>query len=225
MKIVTSIKNIELFNFFHGTGSHDGFLFENADRERKLLESISDDVGGYVIQNIGVFSQKIIDIIKRKNPYVPIVVVFSRSESIMENGDSYVPLEAEYDAIYHSVYRNIEKYIVNFNKLQLLTTSMSDVIEFGACKYDPSRRSLTFNDKHIKKCSKKEGGILEVLASHVGVLVKKEVILEKVWHKSDYYAGRSMDVYVSHLRKLFEEFDIPFTIKNISGKGLILDPV
>ena len=102
---------------------------------------------------------------------------------------------------------------------------MSDVISFGACKYDPSRRSLSFNDKHVKKCSKKEGGILEVLASHVGVLVKKEVILEKVWHKSDYYAGRSMDVYVSHLRKLFEENDIPFTIKNISGKGLILDPI
>jgi DNA-binding response OmpR family regulator len=100
---------------------------------------------------------------------------------------------------------------------------MSDVIEFNNCKYDPTRRTLFYKGKEVKKLSAKEGGIVEILASNFGEVVKKEIILEKVWHKSDYFSGRSMDVYVTHLRNLLKESDIDVNIKNISGVGLILE--
>ena len=47
--------------------------------------------------------------------------------------------------------------------------------------------------------------------------------MEKVWQKSDYFSGRSMDVYVTHLRRLFEKNGIKLEIKNISGIGLTLE--
>ena len=77
--------------------------------------------------------------------------------------------------------------------------------------------------KEIKKFSIKEGGILEILASNYGNVVKKEIILEKLWRKNDYFAGRSMDVYISYLRKTFKDNKIKLSIKNIAGIGLILE--
>jgi DNA-binding response OmpR family regulator len=69
----------------------------------------------------------------------------------------------------------------------------------------------------------KAGGIIELLAINYGQVVKKEVILEKVWRKSDYFAGRSMDVYVTNLRNTLRNNKIKLSIKNISGIGLILE--
>jgi DNA-binding response OmpR family regulator len=107
--------------------------------------------------------------------------------------------------------------------MQRLTAKMNDKIEFGQCIYDPTRRMLSHNGVDIKKLSAKEGGILEILAINFGQVVKKEVILEKVWRKTDYFAGRSMDVYITYLRNTLKENEINLTITNISGVGLILE--
>ena len=78
-------------------------------------------------------------------------------------------------------------------------------------------------NKEITKLSEKQGGILEMLASNYGNAVKKDLILEKVWRKNDYYSSRSMDVYITGIRKIFKENKIKLQIKNISGVGLILE--
>ena len=69
----------------------------------------------------------------------------------------------------------------------------------------------------------KEGGILEILGSNFGTVVNKDIILEKVWQKSDYFSGRSMDVYITNLRNLLKKHNIDLTIENITGSGLILE--
>ena len=118
---------------------------------------------------------------------------------------------------------NLFNYYSNFGKLQKLTAKISDVIEFDNGKYDPSRRTLFYNGKEIKKLSTKEGGIIEALSSNYRGVVKKEIILEKVWGNSDYFSSRSMDVYITNLRKLFAAKNVGITIKNISGIGLIME--
>jgi DNA-binding response OmpR family regulator len=89
--------------------------------------------------------------------------------------------------------------------------------------YDPTQRFLYYKDKEIKRLSIKEGGILEILASNYGKIVNKDVILEKVWHATDYFKRRSCDVYVTYLRNTLKANKIKLTIKNISGIGLILE--
>jgi DNA-binding winged helix-turn-helix (wHTH) protein len=216
-----------------------GFDGKKLDFQGSRIESgLFDQIGGssidaYLIHVPSPYSKKAVDFIKKKTPYVPIVI-FGKTEDIMEitGADIYLPfypnededlLTSQCEKFLHISLWNIINYLKNFDKLKKLTTKMSDVIEFNNCKYDPTRRTLFYKGKEVKKLSAKEGGIVEILASNFGEVVKKEIILEKVWHKSDYFSGRSMDVYVTHLRNLLKESDIDVNIKNISGVGLILE--
>ena len=240
MKIVLNARNFDIVNGFIRASKNstnfpkdiDGKVIEISSSrvENGIFEAISDtSVDAFIIEVPSSFSQKAVDFIKKKNPHMPIVL-FGDLPSLTEvsGADIYMPFyEMEGEEAIKSLFNlsvlNISNYLRNFQKLKKLTTKMSDIIEFGLCKYDPTRRTFLYKDDEVKKLSAKEGGILEILASNFGEVVKKEIILEKVWHKSDYFSGRSMDVYVTHLRRLFKEHDVDITIKNISGVGLILE--
>lgn len=246
MKIILNTKNADLINLFmrisktsvdFPIGYEDKSVEIIASRvENGLFENISDPtVDAYLIEVPASYSQKAVDFIKKKSPYIPIIL-FGDTDKLTEvsGADIYMPLDSsiyssltDSAAIYKSFFDisvwNAANFLKNFKTLRKLTTKMADVIEFGPCKYDPTRRTFSFQEKEVKKLSAKEGGIIEVLASNFGEVVKKEIILEKVWHKSDYFSGRSMDVYVTHLRSLLKNNNIDMTIKNISGVGLILE--
>ena len=242
MKIILNTKNADLINFFlRISKTSANFPKEYDDKSVEILasrvevglfEHISDpSVDAYLIEAPASYSQKAVDFIKKKTPYIPIILFGNLKDlSEISGADIYLPfcsetLESESHVrnFFNLVVWNAANFLKNFKTLRKLTTKMADVIEFGQCKYDPTRRTFSFQDKEVKKLSAKEGGIIEVLAANFGEVVKKEIILEKVWHKSDYFSGRSMDVYVTHLRTLLKDHDIDMTIKNISGVGLILE--
>lgn len=242
MKIVLNTKNADLINYFlriskgpinFPPGYEDKSIEIEASRvENGIFEHISDpNVDVYLIGVPASYSQKAVDFIKKKTPYVP-VILFGPTDELSEvtGADIYLPycsLEPDQEKVMTKFFDlavwNAANYLKNFAKLRKLTTKMSGIIEFGQCKYDPTRRTLSYRGSELKKLSAKEGGILEILASNFGEVVKKEIVLEKVWHKSDYFSGRSMDVYVTHLRRLLRENDVDMTIQNISGVGLILE--
>lgn len=240
MKIVLNTPDSDLLNYFIRASKTPNLVpndFEDKSIdllfsrvEAGIFDNISDPgVDAYIINVPVSYSQKSVDFIKKKHPYIPIVL-FGPVENLAEiaGADIYIPyyghkVEEALATLFRLMVWNIGNYLRNFAKLRKLTTKMSSVIEFGQCKYDPTRRTLLYKDKEIKKLSAKEGGILEVLSSNFGEVVKKEIILEKVWHKSDYFSGRSMDVYVTHLRRLLRDNEIDMNIKNISGVGLILE--
>lgn len=246
MKIILNTKNVDLINFFmrisktatnFPKGYDDKSVEIVASRvEAGLFENISDPtVDAYLIGVPSPYSQKAVDFIKKKTPYIP-VILFGDTPELMEvsGADIYIPYDVGafssmndpnkyYKPFFEAVVWNAANFLKNFITLRKLTTKMADVIEFGQCSYDPTRRSFSFRDKEVKKLSAKEGGIIEVLAANFGEVVKKEIILERVWHKSDHWTGRSMDVYVTNLRKLLKTHEIDMTIKNISGVGLILE--
>lgn len=240
MKIVLITENLELSSFFiNGSRNNIPSWFkersldiQDIKDESKALGLIGDpSIDGFVIDYDIPYKKKLIDFLKRKSPYVP-VALFGPIESIIKpfGADIHIPFtksQKEFRDYVNSFFLvtlwNIYSYLKNFDKLKKLTTRQIDSIEFGTCRYDPIRRILYYKEKPIKKLSAKEGGILEILASNLGQVVKKEIILEKIWHKADYFTGRSMDVYVTHLRKLLRTNRINFTITNVSGVGLILE--
>ena len=247
MKIVIYTPEPEVINIFNryskASASNAGYgkgaiTLQKADvevisvrTERVLFDLISDDtIEGFAIHIPAPFSKKSIDFIKRKSPYTP-VILFGPLDNLLEitGADIYMPftpgtdMSTSYQTLYDVIISNISNYSKGFDKLKKLTTKMADVIEFDNCRYDPTRRMLFSGGREIKKLSAKEGGIMEILSSNYGEVVKREIILEKVWHKDDYFAGRSMDVYVTNLRKLFAAKSVFLSIKNISGVGLILE--
>ena len=76
-------------------------------------------------------------------------------------------------------------------------------------------------DEQIKKLTKKEAQILKILCKYVNEVTPREIILNSVWGQDDYFTGRSMDVFITKLRKYLKE-DADVQIENIHGIGLKL---
>jgi len=227
MRIAICTENIDLYNTFWLVGKDLNHEIVNAKIETTFFEHIKlSDVDAFVIESSFPFFKKGVDFIKKNTPYIPVVSLEIGSLTSSQ-ADIQMPVLEPYNNFVKIVINNIVSYNKNFITLKKLTTKTRDKIYFGEdscqCVYDPSRRILFHNDKEIKKFSPKEGGILEILALNYGKIIKREVILEKVWRKTDYFAGRSMDVFITYIRKSFNTNGICLTINNISGVGLILE--
>jgi len=95
-----------------------------------------------------------------------------------------------------------------------------DIYEVGKFVFNARLRTLTAGDEE-KKLSPKEAQLLELLALNPNELISREVALKKIWGNDDYFTARSMDVYITKLRKFLSE-DPRLNIKNIHGAGFQL---
>lgn len=67
----------------------------------------------------------------------------------------------------------------------------------------------------------REGSLLRYFAKHLGELLRREDILTEIWGTDDYFAGRSLDVFISRLRKYLKA-DPSLKIENVHGFGFKL---
>ena len=230
MKIVINTPNVDIFNSFVNNTKLLDIQLINAKVESILFDYIENqEADAYILSTSNQYFKRAVDFIKKTHAYVPIIGIIDAPTSFDIKADIYICLPSEVETeiaqtmFVEATLHNIQTYTKTFLTLRKLTAKAKDKIKFANCIYDPTRRTLFYKGKEIKKLSGKEGGIVEILASNYGKIVKKEVILEKVWRKTDYYAGRSMDVYITNLRNTFKKNKIKLTIKNISGVGLILE--
>ncbi|MFZ2287095.1 MAG: response regulator transcription factor [Bacteroidales bacterium] len=95
-----------------------------------------------------------------------------------------------------------------------------DIYEIGKFIFNARLRTLTIEGQE-KQLSPKEGQLLEMLALAPNSLVSREAALKKIWGADDYFTARSMDVYVTKLRKYLSD-DPQIMLKNIHGSGFQL---
>lgn len=72
-----------------------------------------------------------------------------------------------------------------------------------------------------RKLSPKEAELLQLLCEHKNNLLSREIALTRIWGEDGYFTARSMDVFVTRLRK-FLAGDPQVEIKNLHGSGFIL---
>lgn len=96
-------------------------------------------------------------------------------------------------------------------------------VPLGAFRFDRAKLELIFQDQKVE-LSGKEAELLHLLHGHMNQTVAREVMLKEVWGNESDYVGRTLDVFVSKLRKKLEA-DPSVRIANIRGVGyrLILD--
>ena len=87
----------------------------------------------------------------------------------------------------------------------------------GNYNYNIENQILTFNESE-KTLTKKEAQILKILCKHKNQVISREVILKGVWGQDDYFVGRSLDVFITKLRKYFAQ-DQRIVISNLHGVG------
>jgi len=93
-----------------------------------------------------------------------------------------------------------------------------DPIQIGHYKLDKKNLSLISLDGAIKRMTSKEAELLSYLARHANQLIKRSQLLIDVWGNDDYFLGRSMDVFISRLRKYLSG-DNRIKIEAIHGVG------
>ncbi len=101
--------------------------------------------------------------------------------------------------------------------LKKATENKVDYI-FSSFRYNSKFRELQFkNDKPVT-LSPKEGKLLTLLLNNMNDLTTREEALVKIWNDDNYFTSRSMDVYVTKIRKYLSK-DPKIKIENIHGKG------
>ena len=86
--------------------------------------------------------------------------------------------------------------------------------------FNTELRIISKNEEQIK-LTPKEGRLLELLYQHRDGLLAREKALTEIWGTNDYFTARSMDVYVTKLRKYFKD-DRKINIENVHGSGFRL---
>ncbi len=87
----------------------------------------------------------------------------------------------------------------------------------GAYRFDPLKQLLTIEDKQIKLTTK-ESELLELLCRQGNDILERNFALKSIWIDDNYFNARSMDVYITRLRKYFRK-DPSIRILNVHGKG------
>jgi DNA-binding response OmpR family regulator len=95
------------------------------------------------------------------------------------------------------------------------------IIPLGSYLFDTENYTLK-NAQFEKTLTKKEAQILKVLCKFKNQVVAREVVLNAVWGQDDYFVGRSLDVFITKLRKYLKE-DTSIQIQNIHGIGFKLE--
>jgi len=87
----------------------------------------------------------------------------------------------------------------------------------GAYSFDPLKQLLLYNDQPLKLTTK-ESELLELLCRHGNEILERNFALKTIWIDDNYFNARSMDVYITRLRKYLRK-DPSVKILNIHGKG------
>ncbi len=108
--------------------------------------------------------------------------------------------------------RSVRKPIAEINQ--------KEVFEIGKSTFDYKNLSLNA-DGEITTLTIKEAELLRLLFIHKEKVLERELALKLVWGENDYFNGRSMDVFISRLRKYFKN-DASVRVENEHGVGFRL---
>ncbi|MES2558714.1 MAG: response regulator transcription factor [Bacteroidota bacterium] len=116
--------------------------------------------------------------------------------------------------LYHRV-----QSILKRSRIEPVHQLFENPVILGASTMDFKSRHFNCKDQLIQ-LSRKEADLLKVFYLNKGRVLSREDILKEVWKTSDYYASKSMDVYLTKLRKILQNEEM-VEIKNIHGTGYI----
>jgi DNA-binding response OmpR family regulator len=160
--------------------------------------------------------------IKEADPEIPIIILSARSmkedkiKGFRIGIDDYITKPFDEEELLYRV-----KAILSRTKQSNNTGNKKTVFSIGKYEFDLSNQHLSLNNKS-HRLTIKESQILGLLCNPINNLVKREEIMIGVWGESDYYTGRSLDVFISKLRSYLRN-DPAIRITTIPTVGYILE--
>jgi len=117
---------------------------------------------------------------------------------------------------------NIEELVFRIEAILRRTqnnksTNGETVYKLGKYTFEPTKQILNSQDKK-NKLTTKESELLRLLCNNMNNVLERNYALKTVWTDDNYFNARSMDVYITKLRKYFKD-EPSVEIINVHGKG------
>jgi DNA-binding response OmpR family regulator len=155
--------------------------------------------------------------VRKISQNIPIIFLTAKNqkediiEGFITGADDYItkPFSME-ELIYRieAILRRVTETVVQ---------KKEDKYSIGGYSFDTLQQLLTFND-HTIKLTTKESELLELLCRHKNEILERNFALKAIWIDDNYFNARSMDVYITKLRKYLKK-DPSVKILNVHGKG------
>ena len=159
--------------------------------------------------------------VRKVNTEVPILFLTAKNqtedkiEGFKAGGDDYLtkPFATEEFLL------RVKAILKRVNLIE--AEEVKTVFDLGSIVFDSENYVLKFKNEEDKKLTKKEAKILLLLVQNINKVLPRDVVLNSVWGQDDYFVGRSLDVFITKLRKYLKP-DESVAINNIHGVGFKL---
>jgi DNA-binding response OmpR family regulator len=155
--------------------------------------------------------------IRKINPVIPIIFLTAKSqkEDILEGfrtgADDYITKPFSMEELLYRIQAILKRTAGSaLSKKELLYT-------IGNYSFDPLKQMLSFESQPVKLTTK-ESELLELLCRHRNEILERNFALKSIWIDDNYFNARSMDVYITRLRKYLKK-DTSVKILNVHGRG------
>jgi len=219
-KILLAEDDMNLGNLLQSYMLIKGYETDLFTNGKKALEAYTE--GKYIIGIIDVMMPEmdgfeLVRRIKKMDSNFPVIYLTARNqkddviEGFVTGADDYLTKPFSMEEL---VYR-IEAVLRRAYGTKEEKTP--DVFNLGAYTFDTIRQILSHPDENIKLTTK-ESELLHMLCTHHNSILERNFALKTIWVDDNYFNARSMDVYITKLRKYLKK-DPGIEIINVHGKG------
>ena len=178
---------------------------EHTDLDLAILDVMFPDGDGFQI------CRKI-----REKSYYPVIMLTARAADVDKimgltiGADDYITKPFSMEELVFRIEAILRR--VKGKKGKEIT-----MYKIGKFTFDTQKQVLLIDDK-VTKLTTKESELLSLLCAHVNEILERNLALRTIWIDDNYFNARSMDVYITKLRKHLKD-DPSIEIINIHGKG------
>ncbi len=200
----------------------NNYAVDVADNGEKALQLFSQNNYQLIILDVmlpKVDGFKVAKTIRDVNDDVPIIFLTARSMTedkitgLTIGGDDYIPKPFSMEELL----LKIKVFLKRSNHAGGNGEDQPKSKKIGRFIFLPDELSLSI-DGNTRKLTLKETELIKLFAANINKVLNRNEILEKVWGSNDYFLGRSLDVFISRLRKYFKA-DPNIQIINLHGVG------
>ncbi|WP_448518131.1 response regulator transcription factor [Rhodoflexus sp.] len=162
--------------------------------------------------------------IRQLDAEIPIIFLTSKSQKedklngLRLGGDDYLTKPFSIEELDLKIQVFLKRSRVNPPEID------KSIDRIGEYYFDADNLTL-IHGENKQILTKREADLLALFCKHKGNILKREEILQEIWGTDDYFAGRSLDVFISRLRKYLKA-DERIAIENVHGVGfkLVVNP-
>ncbi len=183
-------------------------LFKQNEFDLIILDVMLPKVDGFQVAKT----------IRAKNEQIPIIFLTARSMTedkitgLTLGGDDYIPKPFSMEELLLKI-----RIFLKRSQSAIVTNTHSKMINIGKFQFYPDDLILK-TENNSRNLTLKESELIRFFATNQNKVLSRNEILEKIWGNDDYFLGRSLDVFISRLRKYFEA-DPNIKITNLHGIG------